>query len=67
MKLEFADAVLYQQGQASVPGILTQSKDDPMTWYINRTAVVTEGSEDIKLHITIKGPRSTGSVMVKRR
>ena len=63
----FKDAVLYQQEQASVPGVLEQSKDNPMVWNINRTAVVTEGSENIKLDITLKNINCKGMVFFKRR
>ncbi len=66
-KVLFQDAVLYQQEQASVSGVLQQSKVSPMVWNINRTAVVTEGSENIKLHITLKNINCSGKVFFKRR
>jgi alpha-L-fucosidase len=63
----FANAVLLQQGQASVKGMLAQSDENPMIWNINRTAVVTEGSQDIRLDIRLKGRASSGTVFVRRR
>jgi alpha-L-fucosidase len=67
MKLSFSDAVLLQQGQASVPGVLAQSKDDPMIWNISRTAVVTAGSEDMRLELTLSGTVSSGDIVVRKR
>ena len=67
VKLGFANAVLFQQGQASVLGVLTQSEQDTMIWNINRTAVVTEGTEDIRLDITLKSRACSGTIFVRRR
>ncbi|NQV35064.1 MAG: alpha-L-fucosidase, partial [Phycisphaeraceae bacterium] len=65
-ELNFSRAVLLQQDQASVPGVLQQSKEDPLIWNINRTAVVTEGSEDIRLTVTLTGT-SSGNIAVRKR
>jgi alpha-L-fucosidase len=65
-KLGFADAVLRQQGQESVAGALTQSRDHPNLWHVNRTAVVTEGSEDILLEITLRATPCAGTVLIRR-
>ena len=67
IELSFSDAVLLQQGQASVPGVLAQSKQDPMVWNINRTAVVTEGSEDMRLDLILSGTVSSGDIVVRKR
>jgi hypothetical protein len=64
--LTLSHAILLQQGQASVPGVLQQSKEDPLIWNISRTAVVTEGSEDIRLTLTLTGT-SSGDVVVRKR
>ena len=66
-KTKFSKAILYQQDQASVHGVLEQDKENPLIWNISRTAVVTEGSEVIRLDITLSGLSSGGSVMVRRR
>lgn len=66
-KLTFDDVVLYQQDQASVPGVLTQAAEDPTILNVNRTAVVTEGSENIRLELVISGANCSGAVSVRRR
>ncbi len=66
-ELEFSDAVLLQQGQASVPGMLEQSRKSPMIWNINRTAVVTDGSEDIRLRLVLTGTVSSGDITIRSR
>ncbi len=66
-ELVFSHAVLLQQGQASVPGVLTQSTEDPMIWNINRTAVVTQGTDDMHLTLTLSGKPCAGDVTVRRR
>lgn len=66
-KVEFGKAVLLQQGQPSVKGVLERSKNEPGVWNISRTAVVTEGTEDIKLEIILKNVTSGGKVLYKRR
>ena len=66
-KPTFSDAILYQQNQASVQGVLEQDKSNPEIWNINRTAVVTEGSEEIRLDITVSGIACAGNIMVRRR
>jgi alpha-L-fucosidase len=66
-ELTFSEAVLLQQGQASVPGVLTQSREAPLIWNINRTAVVTEGSEDIRLTLVLSGARSSGDIVARKR
>ncbi|MEA1875633.1 MAG: hypothetical protein U9N86_02100 [Bacteroidota bacterium] len=66
-KIVFKNEVLLQQEQASVSGVLQQSKENPMVWNINRTAVVTEGSENIRLNITLKNINCSGKVFFKRR
>ena len=67
VQLTFSDEVLLQQGQASVPGVLAQSKENPLVFNVNRTAVVTEGTEDIRLNVTITGGASNGIVFVRKR
>lgn len=67
VRLTFCDTVLLQQGQASVPGVLAQSRENPLLFNINRTAVVTEGTEDIRLNVTIMGGASNGVVFVRKR
>ncbi len=69
-ELAFSDALLLQQGQASVPGVLRQSADNPMIWNISRTAIVTEGSEDIRLTLIlsgVSGPPCDGDIVVRKR
>ena len=66
-KVVFKNEVLFQQEQASVSGVLQQSKENPMVWNISRTAVVTEGSESIKLAITLTNINCSGKVFFKRR
>ena len=66
-KPTFSDAILYQQNQASVQGVLEQDKSNPEIWNINRTAVVTEGSEEIRLDITVSGIACAGNIMIRRR
>jgi hypothetical protein len=65
--LTFSNAVLLQQGQASVPGVLTQSKENPMIWHVNRTAVVTQGTEDIGLTLVLSGEPCAGDIVVRKR
>ena len=66
-KVEFKSAVLLQQGQPSIKGVLQQSKTVPGVWNISRTAVVTEGSEDIKLQVVLKNVTGSGNITYKRR
>ncbi|MCP4450010.1 MAG: hypothetical protein GY809_00995 [Planctomycetes bacterium] len=66
-ELNFSQAVLLQQGQASVTGILAQSGENPRIWNINRTAVVTQGTEDIRLTLILSGASCRGDIVVRRR
>ena len=66
-ELTVRDAALLQQGQVSVPGVLAQSRENPLIWNISRTAVVTEGSEDIRLALVLMGPACSGEIVVRKR
>ena len=62
--LELVDAVLLQQGQASAPGALTRVAGQPLTFRVNRTAVVTERI-DVHLRVTLQGKPVAGIVVLQ--
>ncbi len=63
-RIELSDAVLLQQGQASVEGMLTRLEGQPGTFNVNRTAVITDAA-DIRLRVALRGPVGSGVVLIR--
>ncbi len=63
--VEVMNEKIIQEGQESIPGILTKKKPSGKELLFSRTAVVTDES-DIKLRVTLKGHGSAGVILIRR-